>query len=112
VDGWWTTQGEGMGGGGQSKAIGQQEAVSTAMAKTLTAMRGEEAMATITIMTTIKMTKVGGGCEGTTHPTVGGTYNVVVIMLNANTRSSSMTTSALVTVVMMAVFAVEQGELV
>ncbi len=36
--------------------------------------------------------KAGGGCKGTAHPGVGTKYNVLVIMPNANTRSSLMTT--------------------
>jgi hypothetical protein len=93
-------------------AIGQQEAVSTATTTMLTTTRGEEAIATMTIMTTIKMTKAGGGCEGMAHPWVGMTYNVVMVVPNANMRSSSTTTLASATAVMMAMLVAIQGGLI
>jgi hypothetical protein len=102
----------GGGGVGQSKAMGQQEAVLTAMTMTLTTMRWEEAIAMITIMTTIMMAKVCGGCKGTAHPGVGTTYAFIVIVLGANTRSSSTMTLALVKGMMMAILAAVQGGLV
>jgi hypothetical protein len=109
----WTGGGQHSekGGGGQSKALGQQEALSTATTTMLTMMRGEEAIAMITIMATITRTKAGGGCKGTAHPGVGTTDNVVMIVLNANTRSSLMTTSASATAVMMAMLSTIQGGL-
>ncbi len=62
----------------------------TATMMTLNKMRREEAIVTITIMTTITTTKAGGGYKGTAHPRVGTTYNIVVIVPKTNTRSSSM----------------------
>ncbi len=67
--------------------------------------KGEEAIALIMIMTMITRTKAGGGCEGTAHPGVGTTYDIVVFVPNANTRSSSTMTSALATAVIMAMLA-------
>ncbi len=86
--------------------------MSTAMIATLTTARGEEAIATITIMTMITTTKVGGGCKGTAHPRVGTMYTIVVIVPNTNTRSSSMMTSTSATAEMMAMLAAVQEGLV
>ncbi len=65
----------------------------------------------ITIMTTIMRTKAGGGCKGMAHPGMGTTYNILVIVPNANTSSSLTTTLALATAVMMATLAAVQGGL-
>ncbi len=80
--GGWTKQGNWAAGGSVDR--NEDDDVKTA--------KREEAIATILIMTTITMTKVGGGCKGTAHPGMGTTYDIVVIMPNANTRSSSTTT--------------------
>ncbi len=84
----------------------------TATMTTLTTTRGEEAIATIEIMIMITTTKAGGGCKGTVHPRVGTMYDVVVIVPNANTRSSLMMTLASATAVMMAMLAAVRGGLV
>jgi hypothetical protein len=97
---------------GQSKAIGQHEAVLTTTMTTLTTTRGEEAIATITIMTTITTMKAGGGCKGMAHPGVGTTYDIVMIVPNTNTRSSLMTTLALGMVVVMATLPAVGGGLI
>ncbi len=78
----------------------------------LTTMRGEEAIAAIRIMTMIMTTKAGGGCKGTARPRVGTTYDVVMIVPNANTRLSSTATLASAMTVMMAMLAAVGGELV
>ncbi len=78
----------------------------TVTTTTLTMTRWEEAIAMITIMTTIMRTKVGGGCKGTAHPRVGMTYNDVVIV-----RSSLTTTSALATAVIITMLAAVWGGL-
>ncbi len=65
----------------------------------------------ITIMTMI-MTRTGGGCKGTAHPRVGTTYDVVIILPNANMRSFSLTTLVSATAVMMILLVAVRGGLV
>ncbi len=55
---------------------------------TLMTTRGEEAIAMITIITTITTMKASEGCKSTVHPGVGAMYNVVMIVLKVNMRSS------------------------
>ncbi len=98
--GGWTKQGNWAAGGSVDRTM-----------TTLTMTRGEEAIAMITIMTTITRTKAGGGCKGTAHPGVGTTYNVIVIVPNANMWSSLTMTSASAMAVMMAILAVVRGGL-
>ncbi len=77
---------------------------------TLTTMRGEEAIASITIMTTITTMQVSGGCEGTAHLGLDTTYEVVVIVPNANMWSSLTTTLTLAMTVMIAMSVMVQGD--
>ncbi len=100
------------GGGGWTKE-GNRAAggMSTATMTTLSTTRGEEATTMITIMTMI-MTTTGGGCKGTAHPGVGRTYNVIMILPNANMRSFLLTTLVLATAVMMILLVAVRGGLV
>ncbi len=84
----------------------------TATTMVFTTTRGEEAIVMIAIMTMITTTKAGVGCKGRAHLGVGTTYDVIVIVPNANMRSSLTTTLASATAVMMAMLAAVRGGLV